>query len=775
MSPLETPCNVAYTNAVVMSLNFKKSSKSMKITRFQQNILWYSIGPLLIVISLIVAYRPSLSYEFQFDDLANITKHFNIRHYTLGQLFFSGTRWISYWLNAFFYSIGKFDPLVYRVGSLTIHAINAILVFVLFSLLMPRVCGDLEQKKFFMRYAWLLSLLTALLFALHPVQTQTVTYVIQSELEGLATMSITLMSLLFMIRAIAQNTAAKTIVTFFLLMVAVLSTGTKEIAIIGPVLVMLIDWFFVSCASWKNFKKNIWLHALLMGLIFGTYIYLLKPTFFIKAFGLQMQTKNNIGNIITANPGEIITPFHYFISQFKVIVHYLLMFVWPFNISVEYDWKLVDSFFAIDCIVPLLMLCLLGLLIVFRLRNNKTDMIAFGLLWFFIALAPRSTIIPSPELLVDYKTYLGSFGFLFVLAIVLVCAIEKITTFIHNNALKKYGCYVLIPLLIVLCVPLTIVRNKVWSSGCAFWMNIITNAPGKARAYNNYGVELSQKHSKFKESIPYFQKAIAMDPLYPDPCNNLAVAYGVLGQIDNAIFVIKKGLAMYPYYPEGYNNLASFYLQKKEYESAKKALDIAIALRPHYGKAHYNLGRLHLEQGNNEKAWEHFKLCCTQGDLDEEVGFDAYAQASLLCKKYEDAQKAYSTLVAMRPDNNDALFGLGNSYYFQQKYNEARAVYMKALAKNPHDHRFWYNLGEAYFADKQFVAAIEWFEKMMTLPQKPINTFVRLATCYEVVGKTQQAYNLLASLEKVALSDADASMIKSTLGKMKQQYPSIVV
>ena len=55
-------------------------------------------------------------YNFQFDDLANITKFFDIRHYHFSRLFFSTTRWISYWLNSLHYSWGKFNPFTYRLG-----------------------------------------------------------------------------------------------------------------------------------------------------------------------------------------------------------------------------------------------------------------------------------------------------------------------------------------------------------------------------------------------------------------------------------------------------------------------------------------------------------------------------------------------------------------------------------------------------------------------------------------------------------------------------------
>ncbi len=318
-------------------------------------------------------------------------------------------------------------------------------------------------------------------------------------------------------------------------------------------------------------------------------------------------------------------------------------------------------------------------------------------------------------------------------------------------------------------------RNNVWSSGTEFWLNVIANAPGKARAYNNYGVELSQNYGKFKESIPYFQKAIAMDPLYPDPCNNLAVAYGSIGQIDNAIFAMRQGLTLYPYYPEGYNNLASFYLQKKDHDSAEKALNIALSLRPYYGKAHYNMGRLYLEKGSNDKAWEHFKACCTQGDLDNEVGYEANGKASLLCQKYDDAEKAYRMLVSLQSNNNEFLFGLANAYFFQKKYDNAKQVYEQGVRNNPQDARFWYNLGETLFAMQDFKSAIPLFEKVVSLPQKPFNAVVRLATCYEVIGNPQRSYELLASLKATAQPGVDVQNIVATLEQMKQRYPHIKI
>src|SRR5437867_11803794 len=90
--------------------------RAMKSEQAKATLLsrWYLISPILLCAITALFYYPSLHYSFQFDDIANITKHFNIRHHSFWSLFFHSSRWISYWLNAIHYQIGKFDPFSYR-------------------------------------------------------------------------------------------------------------------------------------------------------------------------------------------------------------------------------------------------------------------------------------------------------------------------------------------------------------------------------------------------------------------------------------------------------------------------------------------------------------------------------------------------------------------------------------------------------------------------------------------------------------------------------------
>lgn len=697
------------------------------------------------LISLItaLAYWPSLHYDFQFDDIANIQKHFNIRHYSFSGLFFTGSRWISYWLNSVYYKIGKFDPFAYRVGNLLIHISNGLLLF----LVTYYALSYLKKKSFFTQHAFKIASICSLIFLLHPVQTQTVSYVIQGQLEGLSTFFILSMLCVYFHRAYTHNPTTRFLLSILFLCLAALSCGTKEIAIISPALILLFDWFFIAQGNVRSLISRLWLFAIATITILGWYIYFLKPQFFTNIIGLQMHAKNNIGNVITHAHQELITPWLFFISQFKVILHYIGIFFWPFNISVEYDWMLVKNFFAFDCIVPLIVLLSLAGLTIKTLLKNPINPACFGILWFFVCIAPRSSIIPSPELLVDYKTYMASYGLIFLIACALIVTLDYLISLHHQiDFYKKQTAFSIVLIGALSLAYCTYKRNIVWSSGKEFWGNIIANAPGKARAYNNYGVELSQHFKQYTEAVPYFKKAIEMDSNYPDPCNNLAVAYSHLGDTDAAIEALKKGLKINPYYPEGYNNLASFFLQQEKYDQAEKILLHALKLRPHYGKAKLNLGKVYLARGDKEKAWECFKQACTQADLDNVLGFSTYAKVSLSLKKYDDALFAYKKVLELEPSNQDALFNAGNTCFFMGDYPQAIKYLSDARTINPQDVRIWYNLGESLFKTGAYAQAVESFEHIRSLNQQLPHMNLRIASCYEKIGNNQKAKEALQEI-----------------------------
>ena len=743
----------------------KRDRKSNNNVLFTQS--WHAYVPPTIIACLVgLLYYPSLYYKFQVDDLASITRYFAIRNKGFFDLLFTGTRWISYWMNTIHYSIGKFNPFCYRLTNISMHALTSILVFYFVYIGLKK----LKNKEFYCSYALPIALLTACLFAIHPVQTQTVSYVIQGQLEGLACFFLMLMSLSFLLYNHTTNPLAKKIYLGLVFCSAFLGTGTKEIFVVAPLLLLLTDWFLVAQADMQSLKSRWYIHGIVFGIVIGVYMYFLKPSFFGKLLGLKLEAKNNIGNILTETRDQKIYPLHFFMSQFKVVLHYIWMFIWPFNICVEYDWKLSTSFFAFDCIVPFLTLCAIASGLWYLFKKDKSNVLVFSALWFFVVLAPRSTIIPSSELLTDYKTFSGSMAILLFLAICIVYCLAKGAELVksslwhHKNIVAQYA------LIILLVLPVGYVakeRNKVWHSAEEFWTNIIKNAPGKARAYNNYAVALSEQ-GKFKESIPFYAKAIQMDSHYPDPINNIAVAFASTGDLDKGIQYMQMAIKQQPNYPEGYNNLASFLIQKEEYEKAIKMCDYAIRLRPHYGKARYNKGKALMSLGKNEKAFECFKDACTKADLDNETGFKVYAQMSMSLKKYADAVIAYSKLLEFR-SNGNTMFLLGNAHFMNKEYPQAIQWYKKAERTLPDNKQLCYNLAEAYLKNKDYEKALAHFDKMSQMNYKLPNLPLRRAYCLKLLNRNFEAKVALESaLTRKDITENFKQIAKNELAKIDQ-------
>ncbi len=708
--------------------------------RFNFAALDWVIPPIVLSLITLIVYYPSLHYPFQFDDTPNITKFFNIRHLNFSSLFFSGPRWISYWLNTINYKIAGFDPFLYRLINVIFHLFTGILIFYFIFL----VLKNLKNENFFKINAFKIALFSSTLFLLHPVQTQTVSYIIQGQLEGLSALFTLLILIFYYLAEISQNKISKNFLILFTFIFAFLSTGTKEIAIVSPFLIMLTDWFFIAQGNWKNFKRRIPLQLSILVIVFLSYLYLLKPAFFLKTFGLNSSVRNNIGNILTKNPNDLITPYSFFISQFKVILHYIFIFLWPFNISVEYDWKLADGFLTAESQIPFIILFAIFLLTVYLLKKNRINLVAFAIIWFFIAIAPRSTFIPSPELLMDYKTYLASIGLLFLIS----CAIVKFSQAVSAKFFNKIEIYPIIFLFLSLLLGfLTLQRNKVWRSSLEFWENIMQRAPEKARAYNNYGVELTSI-GKNKEAVPYFKKAIKLEgKTYWDPYTNLAIVYAALDNIDLAILTLEQSLKLNPYNPEAYNNLGAFFLHKNEYYFAERSFKAAIALRPHYGKAIYNLGKLHIAKEDLKSAWECFKKACTQADLDHDLpGYQLYATTSIMLKKYEDAIfacKKFLQLASKKDDISEALFNLGNAYFLNNNFDKAVEIFKQMTIKFPEDIRGWGNLVETYIKMHKSENALEIIKKLRENGQTFSGIEIQQAVCLANLGYSDLAEEIL--------------------------------
>lgn len=714
-------------------------------------------------------YFPSLKYGFQFDDLASIVKLFEIRTNDFFSLFFRYSRWISYWLNSVYFRWGRYDPFYYRLGNILFHVTASFIS----CFLTYKICSATSKDSFFYKNRFWFSVLVQTFFLLHPVQTQTVSYVIQGQLEGLAGLFNLLSVFLFCCAYMQTNGIYRKLSLVFMWVVMAISCGTKEIAIISPLLVLLTDWFFVAKGKFASLKSRWALHSFNTFLVFTIFAYFLKPQFFYNLLSLSIEARNNIGNVLTADPTQKILPFHYLISEFKVILHYAWIFIWPFNISIDYDWKMVDSFWAIDCFVPFLVLLAAAYFIFRRLRSNSTDYISFAVIWFFLGILPRASIIPSSELMADYKTYTAAFGVFFIFAFFILQGIyfllskfEQFQVLDTKYAISSFAAFVM------LLGYSAYSRNYVWSSGEAFWSNVIKNAPDKARGYNNFAVALSEK-GKYKESIEPYLKAISMDNRYPDPHNNIAIVYSSLGEIDKAIYHINECLKISPYYPEGYNNLATFLKQKKDYHAALDAVNKAIALRQTYGKAHFNRGIIQFELGQFQEAYESLKTACTKADFDTDLGFLQFAKIAFSMGKHDEAIAGYRRSLELNPNQLEVYVLLAQAYIGKNEFDQAASI-LGAVEKNAQDNiRILSMIGQFYFIMENYQNAFNCFNRLRSLPGHPFDTYLFISKCFAKLGNIQEAENLLNEILAQNIPEQFKKITLKELGDLRAQQNNV--
>lgn len=731
-----------------MNHNNHSSHGPQRQSKFTTNVIALISACLVLGVLLAMTvyfYWPSLHYPFEFDDLANIVKYFSVRHQTLRDLFFANSRWISYWLNTVYYSISpdghKFDPYVYRLGNLIIHCWAGTAVFCI-----TQAIVRLRSHALLIRAGSLIPFLTTGIFLLHPVQTQTVSYVIQGQLEGLAGAFIFTTTALFLLYAVSQSFIIKAISLFLLIVAAIGACGSKEIIIVMPVLLMIVDWFFVAQGSWHSWKSRWYVHALLLLMVVSLYLYLLKPQYFYNIISCSMELPSNIGNMITETRLEKITAGSFFISQGKVILHYLWIFIWPWSMSMDYDWKLSCHALSPDCFFPYIVLLLFAMYLLVRLRRHHKDLVSFCFIWFFIAILPRSSIIPSTELLADYKTYTASFGICLLMAL----GISSLLLWIRDrlNSKTMWPFYAISFLLIASVGYAARQRNMVWESPAAFWEDIIRHAPQRARAYNNYGVALCEQGDN-EGAIKNFWHAISLDQFYSDPYANLSVAYTNVKRFPEAISAMRRGIKIMPTQPEGYNNLASILININEDEEAESLLKQAIQLRPHYGKAYFNLGKWYLKRHRDDEAWEAFRAGCMVGDFDNETGFTMYGHASMLVKKYEDALYAFNRALVMNPQSVELALRRIIAAENLKRYNEVDEWFNELLVPHASVASIWVHYGDVLIQrpDSAYVKrALACYERAAQLTPSPA-MYYKVALAAERNGDKNRAAALVSQLQ----------------------------
>jgi tetratricopeptide (TPR) repeat protein len=569
------------------------------------------IIPVLLIAAGLWAYHNSFHGPFFFDDAPSIPENPHIRHLwpipeTLSAPPYSTvngrpTVCLTLALN---YAFGGLNVAGYHAANLTIHLLSAL---VLFGIVWRTLDSETLRGRF-PGAAVGLAAVIALLWELHPLQTESVTYIVQRTES--------LMGLFFLLTLYGTIRGAHSPRPRPWYLAAVISCalgmGSKEVMVAAPLIVLLYDRVFLASSFRELWQRR-------AGLYVG-----LAATWLLLAV-LVARTPHSATGFGMKN----LTPWDYLKTEAGVILYYLRLGFWPRPLVIDYsDWPIAHSW--TNALVPGAVV--LGLLAatVWALRHRP----ALGFLgaWFFLILAPTSSVLPNVgEVAAERRMYLPLAA---VVTIVVVGGYALGKRLFTKPQVIVLGC-VATGAAAVWFTFLTFQRNQDYQSTLSIWQDTVDKRPSNTRAHNNLGIVLAQL-GRVPEAIGQFQQALRIEPdsemahynlgnvlvqagrtedaighyheaLRIDPgdfkaLTRLGNVLQRLGRVPDAIGDYEHALSLKPDYAEAHNNLAVALMAQGRLTEAIDQYDQALQINPEFADAHCNLGFALEKAGRPQEA-----------------------------------------------------------------------------------------------------------------------------------------------------------------------------
>lgn len=526
--------------------------------------LW---APAAICLAVLLAYANSFPGALFFDDEDAILRNASIRDLTairdvlwppvqagIGGRPFAN---LTFALN---YALGGYHPGGYHAVNLAIHLAAALLLFgiVRRTFLLPSMRNRLGSV------ATALATLTALLWALHPLQTNIVDYLSQRT-EGLMA-ALYLLTLYAFIRGVVEASRGWTLTA---IVACALGMATKESMVTAPVIVWLYDRTFLSGSFAEAWRRH---RGRYLGLA-GTWLIV----------GALMLTSKLSARGIGFGLGQ--SGFDYALTETRTVVRYLQLTFWPHPLVFDYGPNYLHTVREALPSALVLAAVLAGIVVLLR----RAPAAGFLGAWFFVLLSPSSSVIPVVQQpCAENRLYLPLAG-----AAVLAATLAY--HWLGRRALAGLAIGAL-----VLGIA-TWHRNPVFGSELAVWWDTVPKRPENARAANNLGNALL-KVGRVAEAKPFFEKAVAVSPTYADAHNNRGVVLLREARPEEALEAFQTAIANKAGYADAYYNLGEAYLQLARPAEAIVALREALKLDPNNPKVHNNLGIALLDTGHIQES-----------------------------------------------------------------------------------------------------------------------------------------------------------------------------
>ncbi len=598
---------------------------------------------LVLILAVGIAYAGSLGAPFVFDDVPNLlgnpALHADPGHWGSVEgdpgATLSGRPLIlaSFVLNK---ALTGLTPAGFRTGNLLIHATCAVLLFSL----LCRILAQPGPVRFFSPAGTATAFVMALLWAVHPLQTSSVTYVIQRA-ESLTALCY-LGTLCTFMRAMQASSPGRWLVGS--VVCCTLGMTGKETMATAPVAVLLLDAAFVAGGVGAALRRR------------GHYYAALAATWLV--LGAMVAATGGRGG--TAGFDSPVGVWTYLLTQCDAIVRYVALIVWPHPLIFDYGTVTVDTLTEVWWQALLLLGAVGAAIWSWFVR----PMLGFVLLWFFLLLAPSSSLVPiASQTAAEHRLYLALLG---PLALAVGLGWRWLGTKMLPVALT----------IAVVFGFLTYLRNRDYRSELVLWADNVEKLPANTRARINLArAQFAAGQTEAAEG--QIREALRLDPASADAHYNLGVIHARSGRLEAAETAYREAVRLHPSFAEAWNNLGSLRVGQGNHEEALTLFRRALEARPRYADAHANLALALLEIGRTDEA---VAAARTARSIDPRSAAAAFAlgNASIAARQWSEAHAAYTAAILLRPGYAEAHNNLANVLLEADRVVEALTHYEAA-------------------------------------------------------------------------------------------------
>jgi len=642
----------------------------------------------LIVLAGVAAYHNSLAGPFVFDDPLSIGENLTLRPpWSLAALLSPpadatvGGRPLVNVTLAVNYALGGTEVWSYHALNLVIHILASLALFGVVrrtllhlgskgqgargkgpmarsliaqrsspACLLPAPCSLLLPDE-----GTFLAFIIALLWTLHPLQTEAVTYIVQrtESLMGL----FYLLTLYGFIRGAAGDETIGTPPWYrrawygFSFGACLLGMACKEVMVSAPVMVLLYDRTFLAESFAEAWQRRWRVHLSLA----ATWILL---GVLVASIGANRGGTTGIGS--GASPGA------YWLTQFPAVMEYLWLSLWPYPLVFDYGAEWVRH--AVDVVPAALIVILLaaGTLVALKRR----PILGFLGAWFFAILGP-SSLVPGPrQTMAEHRMYL---------------ALAAVLTLVVVGGWARAGRRTLVAWLALALGfgGLTAARNEVYRTELSLWRDTVARRPGNRWAQCNVGMALYEQ-GRVAEALPHFERGLKLGPDDPAAHNDLGLALAKLGRLPEAVAQYEAALQLEPAFAEAHNNLGLALSELNRPVEGLEHLRTALRLRPGLATVHFNLGNTLAQLGRLDEAVAHF-LEAIRSNPNDAAACTNLGNVLARAGRIAEAIRWYETAARLDPGDALAQYNLAMMLAQVGRTSEAIEHFQEVLRLRPDD------------------------------------------------------------------------------------------